>query len=334
MKKDQYSHRERLELIFAGERPDRFAASFWRHLFHMEHHAEGTAEAMIGWQKKFDWDFMKINPRADYHTQDWGLQLTYSHHEYKKHQKSHIPIKTVDDWARIEPLAPTAPALAEHLKVVSTIRKAFSRELPLLMTVFTPLSIAGRLVNDDTTTVAHLRSHPDKVEAALEAITRTFVTYTQELRNAGADGLFFATCHWATENRLTWAEYERFGLPYDLRVIAAAESDAINLLHVCEGSNYLTKVLESDYKSQMVNWDTSDPTNLPLDRAETQFPDIALVGGVDHTGWLIRSEPEEMRHFVGDLKKTHNPARVILGPGCAIDPATPFRNLQAIREIL
>jgi uroporphyrinogen decarboxylase len=334
LKKDKYPHRERLELIFAGEKPDRFAASFWRHFFDMEHHAEGTAEAMIGWQKKFDWDFMKINPRADYHTQDWGLKLTYSHHEHRKHLKSNFPVQTVDDWAKIEPLSPTAPVLAEHLKVVSTIRKSFSRELPLLMTVFTPLSVAGRLVNDDDKTVKHLRSHPDKVEAALEAITQTFVTYTQELRNAGADGLFYATCHWATENRLTWEEYQRFGLPYDLRVIAATDSDAINCLHVCEGSNYLQQLVKNDYKSQMVNWDTSDPTNLPLDRAEEQIPNLTLVGGVDHTGWLIRSEAAEMNHFIDELKTKHRSTRIIVGPGCAIDPATPLSNLQAIRENL
>jgi len=70
---DKYSHRDRLEMILAGEKPDRFAASFWRHFFHMEHHAEGTAEAMVSFQKRFDWDFIKINPRADYHVEDRGL---------------------------------------------------------------------------------------------------------------------------------------------------------------------------------------------------------------------------------------------------------------------
>lgn len=331
---EKYSPRERLEMIFAGERPDRFAASFWRHFFDMEHHAEGTAEAMIGWQQKFNWDFMKINPRADYHTQDWGLKLEYSHKEFAKHKKVHFPVQKPEDWEKIKPLMPTAPVLSEHLSVVSRIRKKFDRDLPLLMTVFTPLSIAGRLVGNDDVTTDHLRNHPDKIEPALEAITETFVKYTEELRNAGADGLFYATCHWATENRLTWEEYQRFGIPYDLRVITAAGDDAINCLHVCEGSNFLSELAKNDYKSQMVNWDASDPTNLPLDQAEQQITNMALLGGADHTGWLIRSERDEMKHFVDEMKKKHDPARVLIGPGCAVEPETPLANLMAIRENL
>ncbi len=43
---NKHNHRERLELILAGERPDRFAASFWRHFYHLENHAEGMIEAI------------------------------------------------------------------------------------------------------------------------------------------------------------------------------------------------------------------------------------------------------------------------------------------------
>jgi uroporphyrinogen decarboxylase len=321
-------------MIFAGERPDRFAASFWRHFFHMEHHAEGTAEAMIWFQKEFDWDFMKINPRADYHVQDWGVEIKYSHDELTKHKKVGFPVHSPDDWARIKELPPTAPALAEHLKVVSMIRKAVGKELPLLMTVFSPLSLAGRMVPDKQMLVDHAREHPDLLKPALEAITRTYVTYTEELRNAGADGLFFATTHWASEDRFTWEEYDEFGVPYDLRVMAATDSDAINLLHVCASNNYLKELSGLDYKCQMVNWDTSDPTNLPLDRAYELIPNMALVGGVDHTGWLLRSEPDEMAHFMSEIKKDHDPSRVIIGPGCAVEPETNLDNLRAIRERL
>ena len=98
---DKYSHRERVEMILAGEKPDRFAASFWRHFYHMEHHAEGTIEAMVAFQKQFDWDFMKINPRADYHVQDWGKQIEYSHDEFTNHRKVGFPIQAAEDWSRI-----------------------------------------------------------------------------------------------------------------------------------------------------------------------------------------------------------------------------------------
>jgi uroporphyrinogen decarboxylase len=172
------------------------------------------------------------------------------------------------------------------------------------------------------------------VEGALRAITETYRNYASELRNAGADGLFYATTHWASYDRLTWEEYQRFGVPWDLKVLEGTESDAINLLHVCASNNFLKELTKFDYRPQMVNWDTSDPTNPPLDMAYDIWKDAALVGGVDHTGWLLRSQPNEMPYFIDQLKRDHNPARVIIGPGCAVEPETNMDNLKAIRERL
>ncbi|HUV31910.1 MAG TPA: uroporphyrinogen decarboxylase family protein [Acidobacteriota bacterium] len=328
----RYSHRERLQMIIAGERPDRYAASFWRHFYHLEHHAEGTVEAMLEFQKRFDWDFMKINPRADYHVEDWGLRQHWSHDEFRKHTKTDFPVRTPDDWLRIEPLAPTAPVLAEHLTVVSKIRRRSDRELPILMTVFTPLAVAGRLVEENGLLADHLRTAPEKVEVALRAITDTFVRYVSELRNAGADGLFYATTQWASRDLLTWQEYERFGVPYDLEVIRAAEADALNLLHVCSGSNYLKELSDLEYNASLYNWDASEPTNLPLDKAQLRRG--AVVGGADQRGWLLQGTPDEVSRMIEKLKADNDPSRLIIGPGCSIPPETPMENLKAVKDTL
>ena len=149
----KYSPRERIELILNGYKTDRYAASFWRHFYHKESRADGTAEAMLDFQNHFGWDFMKINPRADYHVEDWGLEQDWSTEELTKHTKVKFPITKPDDWDNIEPLQPTAPVLAEHLQVVNLIRKGVGKELPILMTLFTPLAIAGRMVEDDTASI-------------------------------------------------------------------------------------------------------------------------------------------------------------------------------------
>lgn len=331
---DRYSHRERLQMILAGEKPDRHAASFWRHFFHREHHAEGTAEAMLSFQKEFDWDFMKINPRADYHVEDWGLKQEWSHDEFKKHGKSNFPVSRPEDWSKITPLPSSAPVLAEHLRVVSTIRRKSGRELPILMTVFTPLAIAGRMVESRETLVEHIRKAPELVESGLRAITDTFKQFVAELRNAGADGLFFATTQWAGSDMIKWEEYQRFGVPFDLEVIRAAEGDALNLLHVCSSNNYLKELSQLDYNASLYNWEANDPTNLPLDKADSVLKGKIMVGGVDHSGWLWHSEPGEIRYKVDELKERFGPTRLIIGPGCSIPPEIPFENLHAVRETL
>jgi len=329
---EKLNHRDRLLAIFEGERPDRYAASFWRHFFHLETSAEGTARAMVDFQKHFDWDFMKINPRADYHVQDWGLKLAYSKHEYQKHDKLSFPIKTAEDWYRIEPLDLKAPALAEHLRTVSLIRKGIGRELPILMTVFTPLAIAGRMVPERPLLLEHLKQDPEAVHHALRAITDTFARFTTELRNAGADGLFYATTQWCSADMMSWEEYRQLALPYDLEVIRATDDEAINLLHVCSSKCFLTQMLAEDFGCLMVNWDARDESNPSLTEVSDQFPDIALVGGFDFDSWFRAATEENVIEHLDALKREYDSARLIIGPGCAIAPETPTKNLEVIRR--
>ena len=64
---DLMNHRERVIACLAGEEIDRPPASMWRHFYEAETAAETLAMEMIEFQRQFDWDFMKVNPRASYH---------------------------------------------------------------------------------------------------------------------------------------------------------------------------------------------------------------------------------------------------------------------------
>lgn len=331
---DKLNHRERIETILAGEKPDRYAASFWRHYFHLENSAEGTVAAMLDFQNRFDWDFIKINPRADYHVQDWGLKLKYSTDEFAKHDKLAFPINSPDHWTKIEPLPTTAPALAEHLEVVRQLRKEVGDDLPLLMTVFTPLSLAGRMIPDRELLPTHIRDYPALLHSALEAITETFCRYVEELRNAGADGIFYATTHWASADKLTWQEYEEFGLPYDLRVIQASGEDAINVLHVCESNNFLAELAPYDYRSAIYNWDADHATNCSLKKGREMLDNRTLMGGFPYTEKLVELSVDDANQRMDQLLNEFSPTELIIGPGCAIPPETPEAILQAIRSRL
>ncbi len=331
---DKLNHRERLLTILAGEEPDRFAASFWRHYFHREISAEKTAAAMLEFQNEFDWDFMKINPRADYHIQDWGLELEYSTDEFAKHTKTGFPINSVDDWFKIEPLKLSAPALDEHLRLVSIIRKEVGPDLPLLMTVFTPLSLAGRMIPDRTKLVEVIRDNPDALHSALGAITETYKSFASELRNAGADGLFFATLQWASSNMITFDEYKEFGVQYDLPVIEAAGEDAINLFHVCDTNNFLAELAPYDYLSAMYNWDANDSTNPSLQEGLEMLDNRTILGGFPYNDKLVSATTDEIEQTMRELKNSFSPSDLIIGPGCAIPPETSAINLTTIRKNL
>jgi len=319
--------RERVRAALQGKPVDRPPISFWRHFLEKETSAAGLAEAMLGFQRTYDWDFMKVNPRACYHAEPWGCRFQFSGQPHIGPKLIEAAIKSPDDWRRIKPLLPTSSAFGEQLEALRLIRDGLHGEVPFIETIFTPLSVAGQLVGSDDVMREHLRQYPEQVHEALQAITLTFERFAKACLDVGVDGLFYATTGWATYDRLTDAEYEAFGRPYDVRVLEAAEGAPFNVLHVCRSHNMLWKLM--DYPAHAVNWATTDPTNPPIGDI-WQGTHRPVIGGVDHLGTLRQGTPEavgaEVQSAVG-----HTREGLIIGPGCSISPQTPEANLRAAR---
>ena len=327
---EQMRKRERVEAALQGKAVDRPPISLWRHFFEKETSAAGLAEAMLGFQRTYDWDFMKVNPRACYHAEPWGCRFQFSGQPHIDPKLIEPAIKTPEDWRQIKPLGPNTGAFGEQLEALQLIKEELHGEVPFVETIFSPLSVAGRLVGSDELMCEHLRQYPERVHAALEAITLTFEGFAKACVDIGVDGIFFATTGWATYDRLNDAEYAAFGRPYDLRVLKAVEGAPFNILHVCRSHNMLWKLM--DYPAQAVNWATADPTNPNLTEVwqRSQRP---VVGGLDHTGTLQQGTPQtvaaEIRSAMAQTR-----AGLLVGPGCSISPQTPAVNLQAARAAI
>jgi uroporphyrinogen decarboxylase len=323
----QMHKRERVRAALEGKPVDRPPISFWRHFFEKETSVAGLAEAMLGFQRTHDWDFMKVNPRACYHAEPWGCRFQFSGQPHIEPKLIEAAIKTPDDWRQIKPLAPTTGAFGEQLEALRRIKDGLHGEIPFVETIFTPLSVAGRLVGSDEAMRDHLGQYPERVHEALEAITVTFERFAKACLEVGVDGVFYATTGWATYDRLTDAEYEEFGRPYDVRVLKAVEGAPFNILHVCRSHNMLWKLM--DYPAQAVNWATADPTNPDIGEV-WQRGHRPVIGGVDHIGTLRQGTPEavaaEVRSAVGQTREG-----LLIGPGCSISPQTPEANLRAAR---
>jgi uroporphyrinogen decarboxylase len=326
----QMNPRERVEAALRGAPVDRPPISFWRHFFEKETSAAGLAEAMLGFQRAYGWDFMKVNPRACYHAEPWGCRYQFSGQPHIDPKLVEPAVKTPEDWAKIKPLPPTTGALGEQLEALRLIKEGLHGEVPFVETVFSPLSVAGRLIGSDDIMLEHLRQYPTRVHEALEAITVTFEGFARACLDVGADGLFFATTNWATYDRLTDTEYEEFGRPYDLRVLKAVEGAAFNILHVCRSHNMFWKLL--DYPAQAVNWAAADATNPRLSEVWQQSH-RPVMGGIDHVETLRRGTPEavqgEVRNAVAETRQG-----LFIGPGCSISPQTPEHNLRAARAAI
>jgi uroporphyrinogen decarboxylase len=324
---EQMNKRERVQAALQGKPVDRPPISFWRHFFDKETSAAGLAEAMLGFQHAYDWDFMKVNPRACYHVEPWGCRFQFSGQPTIDPKLVEAAVKTPDDWRKIKPLAPTTGAFGEQLEALRLIKERLHGEVLFVETIFTPLSVAGRLVGSDDAMREHLRQYPDRVHEALEAITVTFEGFAKACLDVGVDGIFYATTGWATYDRLTDAEYEEFGRPYDLRVLQAVAGAPCNILHVCRSHNMLWKLM--DYPAHAVNWATADPTNPKIGEV-WQRNHRPVIGGIDHVGTLQKGTPDAVK---GEVQRAVGQTRegLLIGPGCSISPQTPEGTLRAAR---
>jgi uroporphyrinogen decarboxylase len=327
---DQMNKRERVRAALQGKPVDRPPISFWRHFFDKETSAAGLAEAMLDFQRTYDWDFMKVNPRASYHAEPWGCRFQFSGQPHIDPKLIEVAVKTPDDWRQIKPLSPTTGALGEQLQALRLIKEGLRGEVPFVETIFTPLSVAGRLVGSDEVMREHLVQYPERVHEALEAITVTFEGFARACLEVGVDGLFYATTGWATYDRLTDAEYEEFGRPYDVRVLKAVNGAPFNILHVCRSHNMLWKLM--DYPAQAVNWATTDATNPQIGEVwrHSQRP---VIGGVDHVDTLRQGSPEAVAAQIRSAVEQTREG-ILIGPGCSISPQTPAANLRAARATI
>jgi uroporphyrinogen decarboxylase len=191
-------------------------------------------------------------------------------------------------------------------------------------TIFTPLAVAGYLVEDNQTLVRQLRERPDLVHRGLEAISQIFAPFAAACLEAGADGIFLATTRWASRDYLMPTEYAEFGRPYDVRVLEAVKSAWFNVLHVCERENMLLDL--ADYPVQAFNWAATEPSNPSLAKAAALSGlRIGGLSGESLTGpdtTAVRLEVQAASSLAGER-------RWALGPNCSIPITATDANIRA-----
>lgn len=319
---------QRIDAALHNQPVDRPPVSLWRHFYECERTAEDLAGAMLAFHKKYDWDWMKVNPRASYHVEGWGVKTDYGQGgPSDKPRITEYPIKGPSDWGKLQPLSMTEGVLDEQIEVLERIGEALGGEAPYLETIFNPLSIAADLVGDDRVFMDILQSNPQPVKDALEVITETFATFARECLKAGASGIFFATTEWASRDRLNEDQWNEWGRPYDLRVLQAVQGAQFNVLHVCKDNNLLYSL--ADYPVQAINWAVGSPGNPSLRDVQLNT-DKTVIGGYknetlrDGTPAQITAEARMAREQTGGR-------RWMLGPACSIPVDCPEENVRAAR---
>lgn len=317
--------RERVMAAVRGEAVDRVPVSLWLHNFATENSSETLTAETLRLARRFDWDFLKPQSRAQCFAEMWGLRYTPSRERATTYTVTRAPMSTADDLRRLEPVDARAGALGEQLQALRAIRKGVGPETPIIWTVFSPLMVLPFLLAEGRAmAVSLMRSEPTAVEHALAAMAETLVAYAGAAVAEGADGLFYAT-NMATHELSTAAECRRFQRPYDLRILRQVRHAPFNVLHVC-GAGILFDEF-TDYPMAALSWATV-AGNPSLKQAH-QRTGRAVIGGLPAKPEIAGLAPSEVeargRRAIGEMTGRF----LLLGPDCSINPDTPETVMDA-----
>ncbi|MEE8369644.1 MAG: uroporphyrinogen decarboxylase family protein [Dehalococcoidia bacterium] len=323
------SKSDRVFAAARGQEVDRVPVSAWWHDYLREWSPEGLAAATLEAFRKYDWDFIKVNPRACYYAEDWGSRFLASGQPDRSPKLIEAAVKSPSDLRRIGPLDVTRGAYGQQLAALAIIDRELAGEAPFIQTVFSPLAVMSRLCGTTERVKELMREQPDDLRAALAAVAETLAAYARACREAGAAGIFFATVEWGSAEVISGMDFDRFARPFDLTVLEAVKWAPVNVLHVCGENNHLRNLL--DYNVTVLHWAADSPTNSSLAEISDDTA-RAVMGGVAvasmREGGSATGVSAEARRAIEE----NGGRRFFLAPGCSVSPQCPEGSLRALRE--
>ncbi|HVU67947.1 MAG TPA: uroporphyrinogen decarboxylase family protein [Ktedonobacteraceae bacterium] len=321
--------KERVEAALRGDPVDRVPTSVWGHDYEREWSAQGLAEATVENFTRYDWDYVKVNPRSSYHVEGWKVRVRPSGEKNKGPICEDTPIKSTSDWKRLRQLEPDQGALGEQLKALQLINHSVGYDAYFVQTIFTPLGIAQFLAGGQAEPVLHtIREDRSAMHSALRVITETFTTFAIACLEYGASGIFYATNGWASQSLLTPDQYREFGEQYDLEFLDAIKRARLNILHNCGSQVYFDQL--ASYPVHALSWAANAEGNPSLLEGRKRSGK-AVMGGLSHDSALKSGSPSQVRDEVAQVLEQTGGLGILLAPGCVISPATPAKNLEAVR---
>jgi uroporphyrinogen decarboxylase len=318
--------RERLQAAIAGDVIDRPPISLWQHLPERDQTSDDLAQATLDWFKRYRVDFVKFMPPGDYTTIDWGAESVYQGSLGGTRKTVKFPVSSIEDWERLQPVSVSDGFNAVMIDAVAKTRQSLPPDVPLLQTVFSPLTIAMKVSNGQA--IEHLRSHPAEIHQALAIIREVTSAFIAASLAAGADGLFFAT-QCADHNLLDEVEYREFGLHYDLGALANLPESVIVMLHM-HGESPMFQLADK-YPVHIVNW--HDQHAAPSLSEGLRRSGKCVAGGINERT-IASDDPTRVVATAQEIIAELSGRSTVVAPGCVIPINTPPTTIRTILEAL
>ncbi|MEJ5366932.1 MAG: uroporphyrinogen decarboxylase family protein [Bryobacteraceae bacterium] len=291
--------KERVNRVLEGRTPDRPPFSFWHHFQDEDQPGRKHAAATLDFARRYRLDIVKVMSDYPY------------------------PKPAGPSWHELKPLDNPFP---EQVKALELIRDGLAGQKHFVETVFNPWNQAAKISSKEAV-LELMRSRPQALLDALEAIARSEANHVRRALEAGASGIFLAVDN-AQEGVLTLEEYRRFSEPFDRMVLEAAKDAPLNILHLHGAKVYLDHFWKG-WPVQVIHYSAHE-TGVPLASARKKTAAV-LMGGLDHRSVVGASEAQ-VRAMLREAAAAA--PKWICAPGCSVPDDSPRARLLTLSRIL
>jgi uroporphyrinogen decarboxylase len=317
---------DRLQAAFGGGAVDRVPISFWQHFPEHDANPSTLSEATVAYQRRYDLDFIKLMPTGMYSVADYGVRTRASGDAIGTTRYAAGPISGPQDWVRLPAASPRHGQLGDQVQVVRAVRAALGSGVPVLQTIFSPLTMAAKLTG--LAGEALIQTHETALPRALDRLAADVIAFGLACLDAGADGFFFAT-QLATRTALPPDAYERCGVPFDLKVLNELRPRCWAIILHLHGDEPLFDLADR-YPADAANWHARE--TVPSLAQGLGFTTRGLVGGIARMGPIVTGPAAAVVAEARDaIAQTHG-RRLVVAPGCVVPTTAPEEHLMALRR--
>jgi uroporphyrinogen decarboxylase len=338
---ETWNKKKRFEAVMNNKVSDRPLVSAWRHFTEFEHSGPRVlADVLLYFQKTYDWDFIKVNPRAVYYHEAWGNEYDYSIYNDVVPTRIKTLVEDTSDLGKIKQISGREGVFAEQIEMIKMILDGVKNEVPVMQSVFTPIGILLNLCGmrslgryressrEGSPVIRMIQENGNEVHRALDAIARTIADYCDGLVEAGVDGVFYAALGMARSGYFTREEWEEFVKPYDLIVLESLKT-VKTIVHTC--GIYSNPEWFVDYPVNCIHWAESATGNTTLAGSAAWIKDKVPMGGVDER-LFGQNKAQEISKLAKESIKKMSGRPYILAPDCSVSTKTLDNELKALRK--
>ena len=319
--------RERVEAAIALRLADRPPVGAWGHTYKEEWTPAELARVTVERARRFGWDFVKFQPRASCFAEAFGSVYKPSGHRLRAPVVEKIAVPDVESWQRLEVVNPKA--LDDQVEAIGMVARELGPDVPVIQTVFSPLTVAGYLVGRSKSRVMRdLRKHGEVTAPAMQRIADVLVDFSQRSVDAGAAGVFYAISGYASRDSMPEQVYRDLVLPLDLSVLERLPREAwFNVVHLCGSNLYFG--LSRDLPAQVISWSVHNQGNPTLAEGR-RISGKAVMGGLGQRSTLLYGPPPEIEAEVRRAVGETGGRGLLVAPGCSVPPRARDANLAAM----